>query len=69
MDDNQLLAICWKCCTTAVCILVVSVASCTVNTHLAVSRDLQHGTDPVAVSCAHNNDDTHTMCAILAAKR
>lgn len=66
MDDDNLLI---KCVTLILCVLIVVAGGCVSNKHLAISRDLKNGVDPLAVACAHDNDNSSTACAILAAKK
>jgi hypothetical protein len=66
MDDDNVFI---KCATITLCVAVVVVGGCVSNTHLAISRDLQSGIDPLSVACAHGNDNSSTQCAVIAAKR
>lgn len=52
----------------AFCTLVLTMGSCTANTHNRISQDLHSGLDPLAVACAHGNDGAKEACIILATK-
>ena len=69
MDDNNLFALIWKCVTTFACVATISMAGCVAHTHYQVTQALLNKVDPLAVACAHNNDNSSTDCAVLAAKR
>lgn len=69
MVSDELCALFLKCLTVAVCVLVVSVASCTANTHYQITQALMSNVDPLAVACAHGGDGTETSCVMLASKR
>lgn len=50
------------------CTLVLTIGSCTAYMHNRVSHDLNAGIDPLAVACAHGNDNSKEACIILATK-
>ena len=67
--DEQFWIAVWKIVASGVCVIAAIAGGCTANTHLAVSRDLQKGVDPVAVSCAHDMTEAAATCLILASRR
>lgn len=68
MNDDDCMNVFLKCLTAVICTIVVVSGGCVANTHLAISRDLQAGKDPLAVACAHNNDGAADACLVLATK-
>lgn len=69
MNDNEFFITIWKIVAACFCCMVITLGSCTANTHWAISHDLSKGIDPVGVQCAHGNSGVTDTCTLLTVKK
>lgn len=70
MTDEQFWLGVWKLVTIGFCVLVLSIASCTVHEDYRISQDIEHGANPIAAQCAHSgNGVNNSACGTVAVNR